>query len=333
MRASLLTGTMALVCASVLTLGAAAAQTTTGMAGQSPWGPADEIGRLNMMTETSQLAILKRIASGKVYDLSVEYYIGMPSWYLLGDPRYQIWMTHTPQGTVVDNPLGVSKAVNEKVSYSGDAISMYTHTGTHIDTLNHFGLHGKLWNGFTPEAHLGDRGWTKAGAERVPPIVARGVLIDVAAAKGVAILPESYGITPQDLQETLAKQGTTLQAGDVVLLRTGRMQVFYGNDANKYLLQSPGITLEAAQWLIDTKQTMALGADNIGLEAITTTAPDNWVPVHTYLEAERGVTIIEVLDLEALARDKVYEFVFIGAPLKLRGATGSPMRPLAIPVR
>jgi hypothetical protein len=184
-----------------------------GGAAQSPWGAADEIGRLNMMTEASRLAILKRIASGKVYDLSVEYFIGMPSWYLLGDPRYQIWMTHTPQGTVVDNPLGVSKAVNEKVGYSGDAISMYTHTGTHIDTLNHFGLHGKLWNGFTAQEHLGDRGWTKAGAEKVPPIVARGVVIDVAAAKGVAILADSYGITPQDLQDTLAKQGTTLPAG------------------------------------------------------------------------------------------------------------------------
>jgi kynurenine formamidase len=286
-----------------------------------------------MMTEASQLAILKRIASGKVYDLSVEYFIGMPSWYLLGDPRYQIWMTHTPQGTVVDNPLGVAKAVNEKVGYSGDAISMYTHTGTHIDTLNHFALHGKIWNGFTPQEHLGDRGWTKAGAEKVPPIVARGVLIDVAAAKGVTILPDSYGITPQDLQDTLVKQGTTLQPGDVVLIRTGRTQVFYEKDANKYLLNSPGITLEAAKWLIDDRQAMTLGGDNIGLEAISALTQDNWVPVHTYLEAERGVTIIEVLDLEALSREKVYEFVFIGAPLKLRGATGAPMRPLAIPVR
>jgi kynurenine formamidase len=333
MHASLTTGMWALICASLLTFGAAAGQTTGGGAAQSPWGAADEIGRLNMMTEASQLAILQRIASGKVYDLSVEYFIGMPSWYLLGDPRYHIWMTHTPQGTVVDNPVGAPKAVNEKVGYSGDAISMYTHTGTHIDTLNHFGLHGKIWNGFTPQEHLGDRGWTKAGAEKVPPIVARGVLIDVAAAKGVAILPDSYGITPQDLQTTLTKQNTALQPGDVVLIRTGRMQVFYDKDANKYLLNSPGITLEAAKWLIDDRQAMAVGADNIGLEAISPLTPDNWVPVHTYLEAERGVTIIEVLDLEALARDKVYEFVFIGAPLKLRGATGAPMRPLAIPMR
>jgi len=163
--------------------------------------------------------------------------------------------------------------------------------------------------------------------------VARGVLLDVAATKGVAILPDAYGITPQDLQATLTKQGTTLQPGDVVLIRTGRMQVFYDKDANKYLLNSPGITLEAAKWLIDDQQAMAVGADNIGLEAIPPLTPDNWVPVHTYLEAERGVTIIEVLDLEALARDKVYAFVFIGAPLKLRGATGAPMRPLAIPIR
>jgi len=119
----------------------------------------------------------------------------------------------------------------------------------------------------------------------------------------------------------------------VVLIRTGRMHVFYDKDANKYLLNSPGITLEAAQWLIDDRQAMAVGADNIGLEAISPLTPDNWVPMHTYLEAERGVTIIEVLDLEALARDKVYAFVFIGALLKLRGATGAPMRPLAIPMR
>jgi kynurenine formamidase len=98
-------------------------------------------------------------------------------------------------------------------------------------------------------------------------------------------------------------------------------------------LNSPGSTLEAAKWLIDDRQAMTLGGDNIGLEALPAPTQVNWVPVHTYLEAERGVNLIEVVDLEALSRDKVYEFVFIGALRKLWGATGSPMRPIAIPVQ
>jgi hypothetical protein len=157
--------------------------------GRSPWGPGDEIGTLNMMTEASRAAILSRVAGGKVYDLSVEFFNGMPSWYLAGDPLYQLWMTHTPRGHAVDDPLGVGAAQNARVAYTGDAVSMYTHTGTHIDALNHFGLRGKIWNGFAADEHLGDRGWRRGGVERFPPIVARGVLIDVAAYKGVAVLP------------------------------------------------------------------------------------------------------------------------------------------------
>lgn len=112
--------------------------------GISPWGPNDEIGTLNMMTEASKLQIISRIASGKSYDLSVEYFVGMPSFHALGDPPYQYWLTHTPNGTIVDNPNGMGEAMNRKVSYTGDAISMYTHMGTHIDALNHFGLNGKI---------------------------------------------------------------------------------------------------------------------------------------------------------------------------------------------
>ncbi|MEP2024838.1 cyclase family protein, partial [Reichenbachiella sp.] len=152
--------------------------------GESPWGSDDEIGTLNMMTEASQLQVLSEVSSGKIYDLSVEYFVGMPSFHSLGDPGYQYWLTHTPHGTVVDNPNGLGAAMNKKVSYTGDAISMYTHMGTHIDALNHFGLDGKIWNGFTPEEYLGDKGWKKTGSESIPPIIARGVLIDVASAKG-----------------------------------------------------------------------------------------------------------------------------------------------------
>lgn len=301
-------------------------------AGQSPWGADDQIGTLNMMTEESRLEALRRVRSGKVYDLSVEYFVGMPSWYALGDPRYQYHLTHTPHGHAVDDPMNHGHAMNEKVSYTGDSVTMYTHMGTHIDALNHFGLDGKIWNGFSASEHVGDRGWKKAGAEVLPPIVARGVLIDVAAAKGLEQLPPSYRIQPEDLKLALDRQGTRIQPGDVVLVRTGRMKHFHDADNERYMDEPPGLGLAAARWLIDEQRAMTLGADNLSLETFPVETEDNWVPVHTYLLAERGVPFMEVVYLEELARDRVYELVFIGASLKLRGASGAPMRPIALPV-
>ncbi len=299
--------------------------------GASPWGKEDEIGTLNMMTEQSRASALASIGSGRAYDLSVEYFVGMPSFDALGDPGYQYWLTHTPDGTVVDNPNGMGTAMNQKVSYTGDAISMYTHMGTHIDALNHFGLDGKIWNGFTPEEHLGDKGWKRTGAETIPPIVARGVLIDVASYKGSQVLSKNYRITAQDLKLTLKKQQLKLERGDVVLIRTG--QAGFYQDASTYLDNFPGISLDAVKWLVEKKEIMLLGADNLSLEAFPSEREDNYVPVHTYLLAEKGVMFIEQMFLEELAKDQIYEFAFIAASLKLRGASGSPMRPIAIPVK
>ena len=177
--------------------------------GVSPWGPADEIGRLNLITPKSRANILSRIDGRTAYDLSVEYFIGMPSWQAAGDPRYQIWMTHTPRGTIVDDPMNVGQKMNEHVSYTGAAVSMYTHTGTHIDALNHFGLNGKIWNGFSALKHLGDRGWNVTGAETIPLIIARGVLIDVAAAKGLDMLGDGY---LEQMRQTIAALGTLEEA-------------------------------------------------------------------------------------------------------------------------
>ncbi len=297
--------------------------------GISPWGPEDEIGTLNMMTETSRLSVLSKINSGKVYDLSTEYFVGMPSFHSLGDPMYQYWLTHTSHGTLLDNPNGLGEEMNHKVSYTGDAISLYTHMGTHIDALNHFGLNGKIWNGFTPEKHLGDKGWKKTGAETIPPIIARGVLIDIAAYKGVKTLTNNYRVTANDLKGALEKQKVTLQKGDVVLLRTGQM-VHYAN-ASEFLHEYPGISLDAVKWLIEQQGIMLLGADNLSFEAFPPERSDNWVPVHTYLLAEKGVMFIEQIYLEELAGDQVYTFTFIGTSMKLRGASGAPMRPIAIP--
>ena len=298
--------------------------------GQSPWGADDEIGRLNLITEQSRSEILSRISGGRSYDLSVEYFIGMPSWQGAGDPHYRIWMTHTPGGTVVDDPLGVGQTMNEHVSYTGSAVSMYTHTGTHIDSLNHFGLDGKIWNGFSAADHLGDRGWQVAGAENIPPIIARGVLIDVATAKGVDMLADGYRVTRDDLINALGQQGVELHEGDVVLIRTGWMKLY--EDASAFMANSPGLGMAAAKFLVEENGAMIVGADNLSFEAFPSEADGNYVPIHTYLLAQHGVPILELVNLEGLAEDRVYEFAFVGASLKLRGADAAPIRPIAFPV-
>lgn len=300
---------------------AASAQVADNVAAESPWGPDDEIGALNMMTDESRQRALEQVAGGNVYDLSVELFVGMPvCCTAFGDPAYQIWMTHTPK-----------RRGEELLSYSADAISMYTHTGTHIDALNHFGLHGKIWNRVAASETLDTRGWTRSGIDAYPPIIARGVLIDVAGAQGLERLAGSYTITVADLKDALAKQGTSVQPGDVVLIRTGLMSV-WPDPAEYRFDEQPGLGLEAAQWLVEEKQAMLIGADNFGVESFPSKNPDNFVPLHSYLFAERGVSIIEVMWLEDLAKDEVYEFTFIAAPLKLRGATAGPVRPLAIPI-
>ncbi|HBU30412.1 MAG: cyclase [Thiobacillus sp. GWE1_62_9] len=299
--------------------------------GSSPWGPDDEIGRLNLMTQSTQAAVVSRLAGGKIYDLSVEYFIGMPSWQAAGDPHYRLWMTHTPHGNTVADPLGLGTAVNRHVSYTGAAVSMYTHMGTHIDALVHFGLDGKVWNGFSADKHLGDRGWTRGGAENIPPIVARGVMVDVAAAKGMAMLPDNYRITREDLIEALTRQNTTLAEGDVVLIRTGRMQRYA--DAAAYMDNPPGLGMEAARFLVEEAGAMIVGADNLSFEAFPSEVDGNYVPLHTYLLAQTGTPIIELAYLEELSRDQIYEFAFFGGSLKLRGADAAPLRPMAIPLR
>lgn len=299
--------------------------------GISPWGPKDEIGRLNLMTPQSQAAIMGRVSGGQAYDLAVEYFVGMPSWQAAGDPPYQMWMTHTPHGNVIADPMQVGEPMNEHVSYSGSAVSMYAHMGTHIDALNHFGLDGKIWNGFSAEQHLGDRGWNVTGAEKLPPIIARGVMIDVAAAKGVDQLADSYRITRSDLQQALAKQHVALEQGDVVLIRTGRMRDY--ENAQAYMANPPGLSLDAAKFLVEVSGAMVVGADNLSFETFPSEVEGNYLPLHTYLLAMQGAPIIELVNLEGLSRDRVYQFAFVGASLKLRGADAAPIRPIALPVR
>jgi kynurenine formamidase len=296
----------------------------------SPWGPDDQLGALNHLSPEGSASILARVDGSKSYDLSIDYFVGMPSFQAAGDPSYQLFMSHTPSGTVVDNMNGVGEAGNRHVCYSGDVVFMYTHTGTHIDSLSHFGVDGHIYNGFSVEDNLGSRGWTKGGAEVIPPIITRGVLLDVAKSHQVECLPDSYAITIEDCQKVLDNVGITLQAGDVAMVRTGRMG--FWPDGSRVLGNPPGLSLEAAKWLT-AQGISAIAADQECVEVGPSQHEDNWLPGHCHFLAEAGVPMIELVNLEDLSRDDVNEFCLIAAPIRLRGASGAPLRPIALPLR
>ncbi len=298
---------------------------------RSPWGEDDHIGRLNWITKESTNAMLGRLDGTALFDLGVEYFFGMPSWSAAHDPKYEIWMTHTPQGSVNDNLSGAGREVHEKYSYCGDSFHMYVHTGTHIDALNHFGHYGTFWNGWTADRDLGSRMWLKGGVEHYPPMIARGVVLDVAGLHGVECLPPGHVITPADMAGAAARQDVELLPRDIVTLRTGRMTTWPDSDA--YLADTPGLGLAGARWLCEDIGVMCIGTDAISLDVAPHEDPATFCPVHSYMFATAGAQIIEVLDLEAVAQEGVSEFALIALPLKLRGATGSPVRPLAVALR
>jgi kynurenine formamidase len=295
---------------------------------RSPWGPDDQIGRLNWITPETSFALLGRAGGSRIFDLSVDYFMGMPSFQAFGDPPYQISMTHTPHGTIADNASGLGADVHRKYSYCGDAVSMYTHLGTHIDTLVHLGYYDRFWNGMNAETQLGSRAWTIGGAENYPPLIARGVVLDIAGLHGVDRVPDDLVIGPDDLRAAAGRQKLELRRGDIVLIRTGKMQEW---PAPSYCeLPMPGIDLAAARYLCEEAGAMIVGSDTAALEAFPG-HEEGYAPVHCYMFATTGTPIMEVVNLEELAREGLDEFVFVGMPLPLRGATGAPLRPVALP--
>ena len=165
-----------------------------------------------MLNLATQAGVLTEVDPGRVFDLAVDFFTGMPCFTAGGDPPFTMWMSATPSGMVLDDPLGVGEEQNRLLSRSADCMSMFLHTGTHVDALNHIGYGGTIFNGFTEAEHLGSRHWYRAGADRHPPVITRGVLLDVAALHGVDELPPSHAIGPADLEATLARQGRSCAA-------------------------------------------------------------------------------------------------------------------------
>lgn len=202
------------------------------------------------------------------------------------------------------------------------------HTGTHIDALCHQADDLKLFGDIPVNGDVqGSRGFTRRAVEEIPPILAPGALLDVAVNKGVESLDAGYAITDEDLEECCERQAMSIEPGDVVLVRTGNAR--YWDDTERYLA-GPGVAANASYWLVD-RGVLAVGADNTAWDVPGLKDPElGTLPGHLILLARRGIYIIENLNLEELATAGRYRFDFVCTPLKLVGATGSPVRPLAI---
>jgi kynurenine formamidase len=186
----------------------------------------------------------------------------------------------------------------------------------------------RLFGGLPVDEVETPSGFTRLGAETVPPLLGRGVLLDVAGFKGPAPLPPRYSVSGEELQECAAAQGVEVRRGDVLLVRTG-----YGarwDDETAYL-SAAGVAKSGTLWAAE-RGVAAVGADNMSWDVPGERDADTGATLfaHSYLLPQLGVYILENLDLEALARDRRYDFAFVGIPLKLSGATGSPLRPLAL---
>lgn len=216
-----------------------------------------------------------------------------------------------------------SSAANELLVTGG-------HTGTHVDALAHVSYRGELYGGVSAEeAQRGGR-FESHGIDTMPPMVCRGVLFDVAGLHGTDVLPGGYGITEDDLSAAARKAGMEIRQGDAVLIHSGWSRNF--DDADVFLGHDtgvPGPTEGAARWLAD-RGVRATGAETIAYEQIKPEVGHRLLPVHRLLLVERGIHIIEVMNLAGLAAAGVREFLFVLAPLRIVGGTGSPARPLAV---
>ncbi|GIX03478.1 MAG: cyclase [Planctomycetaceae bacterium] len=306
------------------------------------WGPDDEVGALNEMTDASRRAALRLATQGKVYDLGITYSRRSYKW--PGHAPGEILTFRSPEGVQRQADLPFVSRDPRQTAWHSCALFLSDNVATQIDGLAHAtqGADPHWYNGFREREWGGDFGPRKCDAVTIPPIIARGVLIDVAGFRGMDVLPAHTPISVADLQGALAWQGTQLQPGDVVLIRTGTLK-FWGEDGadHERLAQhdSAGITLESARWLVEQQGALMIGSDTSGLEYGP--PPDqaeryqaqfgSFMPVHNYLLIEQGVHIGEFHYLEDLARDKVYEFCYIACTAKIRGTTaGFALRPIAL---
>jgi kynurenine formamidase len=292
------------------------------------WGEDDEIGTLNLIDDEAVRRGAAAVRTGRRFSLAVRL------------------DQHSPQiGSIPGriNPLHSMVAINTQYQgtvdgfcTSDDIVTMGLQAATHWDALSHVSYGGKLYNGFPASSITAETGATRCGVSRIPTLVSRGVLLDVARALGRERLEGGYGISPDDLDAGVALAGDAvgIEPGDVVLVRTGNMQLFKARDRQTYTGgRQPGLTMATVQWFRDF-DVAAVATDTVSFEVYPGQRDDVLFPVHLLHLRDVGLTQGQNFDLEALsvdcAADGVYQFMLEASPLPFTGAVGSPVNPVAI---
>lgn len=289
------------------------------------WATGDQLGAGNHLTAAKRLEALALVRQGLLFDLGHTIEIGAPRYEPVQTPYLILGAPNWQGGIRRRRELGATNDAGSNL----ERIEMTTHVGTHIDALGHFTIGARMYGGNDANEIVTDFGLSKLGIEHAPSIVSRGLMVDVSGLDGGAFLEAGRSIGPADIERRLALNALQIRPGDIVLIHTGWGR-FYMADNARYLSGEPGINLAAARWLTQQGVT-AIGTDTMAVEVLPgENDPAEKMPVHQHCLVEAGVYLIENLLLTPLVDAGVVEFCFILLPVKFKGASGSPARPVAM---
>ncbi|HZH06271.1 MAG TPA: cyclase family protein [Lautropia sp.] len=284
----------------------------------SKWGAGDEKGAANYMTPQRVAEAAKLVKTGKVYELGITVTADTPAFPPRGCKLYVL-----QPGQQAGESLGPNKT-----TYNDDILNCWVGIGSQLDGLGHLGIDNVYYNGHQAKDFAQPTGLTKLGIETVPAMVARGVLLDMAAYMGAPVLKEGTAYNREQIEGAAKKQGVEIREGDVVIFHSGWLSLIE-SDPKRYGSVEPGLGKDGALYLA-SKNVMAVGADTWGVEVLPFEAGVGVFEVHQILLAKNGIFILENMNTAALAKDKVYEFMFVLGHNKYKGAVQSMINPVAI---
>ncbi len=284
----------------------------------SKYGAEDTLGAINELSPEKVLAAVKLVKTGKTYALGVETGRDTPAY---GARSFELFAVASGDGS------GATMGEN-KATFNDDWMLTWLGIGTQIDGLGHFGIDHRYYNGNAIADFFSPEGLEKFGTHTLPPIVTRGVLLDVAGLAGKPFLEEGSAVGSRELKAAAKRQGLAIEAGDVVILHTG-WQRFASEDPDRFLAGMPGLSAEGAEWLA-SQSVVAVGADTWGLDVLPAEPATQVFPVHQVLLAKHGIYILENIRTEELVADEAWEFLFVLGQPKFVGAVQMVINPVAI---